>query len=155
MAQQVITFHYDLRDEKKEMMESSKSGEPLSFLEGSGQIIPGLEKELIKLTVGKKQEVFVSYQEGYGPYDQSLVVEVPRKEFPVKEVKEGDLFQVEKEGEMNVVRVIEIADDKITIDANHPMAGKNLIFVVEVTNRRDATPEEIAHGHVHDGHAHH
>ncbi len=149
MPQQVISFHYDLKDEKGKMLESSRKGEPLSFLEGVSQIIPGLEKELVKMAIGKTQEIFVPYQEGYGVYDQSLVAQVPRKHFPSSTVKEGDVFQVERDGMMRLITIIEIAEDMVTIDANHPMAGQNLVFMVEMIARRDATPEEISHRHVH------
>ncbi len=157
MAQQVITFHYELKNEQGKTVESSRQGNPLSFLEGVGQIIPGLEQELLKLSEGQSQEIFVPYQEAYGPYDQTLVVEVPRKNFPVEKVKSGDVFQVERGGQARLVTVVEVKEETVTVDANHPMAGKNLAFSVEVVKRRDATPDEIAHGHSHDehgGHAH-
>lgn len=157
MPQQVITFHYELKDEKGTMLDSSRGAEPLSFLEGVGQIIPGLEKELLKMAVGQNQQVYVPYEEGYGPYDQGLVVKIPRKNFPAKEIKEGDVFQVQRREGPQLVMVVEITQDTVTVDANHPMAGKNLFFTVEVTAKRDATVEEVSHGHAHggDGHHHH
>lgn len=155
MVQQVISFHYELKNEKEEIMDSSREAEPLTFLEGVGQIIPGLEKELLKMAVGQSQVVYVPYEEGYGAYDQSLVVKVPRKNFPAKDIKEGDVFQVERREGPQLVTVVELSNDTVTVDANHPMAGKNLFFSVELMAKREATPEEVSHGHAHDGHGHH
>ena len=149
MPQQVIAFHYDLKNENKETIESSNPGEPLSFLEGSGQIIPGLEKGLLKLAAGDRQDVFVPFADGYGPHDASLVVKVPRKNFSAPQINKGDIFQVNDHGHTRLITVVAIEGDEVMVDANHPMAGKNLIFSVEMMSRRDATPEEISHGHVH------
>ena len=149
MPKQVITFHYELKGDQGEIIDTSKGGQPLSFLEGSNQIIQGLANFLLTVKVGESQEVTVPYQEAYGAYDQKLVAQVPRSQFPPSEVKAGDMFQVEKEGVNRNITIIDIAGDMVTVDANHPLAGKDLAFWVQVTERRDATPEEIAHGHVH------
>jgi len=128
----------------------------LTFLEGAGQIIPGLEPALLTLEPGRVEKVSVPAQEAYGPYDQSLVTQIARSQFPKSEIKEGDIFEVQKGGNVHLITVVEITDDKVTVDANHPLAGKDLTFFVEVTGRREATSEEIAHGHVHGdgGHKH-
>ena len=149
MHKQVIAFHYQLKNDKGEILDSSKSGEPLMFLEGSHQIIEGLEKALVKLEKGAKSEIFVPYQEGYGAYDQKLVGTIARSQFPPGPIKVGDVFQSEKNGQAQMITVIEISDTTVTIDGNHPMAGKNLYFSVEIVERREATPEEVAHGHAH------
>ena len=149
MPRQVIGFHYELKDESGNIIDSSRGGEPLTFLEGSGQIISGLEPSLLNLEKGQVEKISVPAKDAYGAYDQSLVGQVPRKQFPNPELKSGDVFEVQKGDEIRLIKVLEVADDLVTVDANHPLAGKDLNFVVEVTSRRDATAEEIAHGHAH------
>ncbi|MDZ4242495.1 MAG: peptidylprolyl isomerase, partial [Candidatus Omnitrophota bacterium] len=151
----VISFHYDLKDDKGQMIESSRGTEPMAFMEGVGQIIPGLEKALLELAVGQSKDVFVACEDAYGPYDQTLIANVPAGQFPTPNVKEGDVFQVEREGAIRLVTVVEVKDGTVTIDANHPMAGRSLNFTVEIVTRRDATPEELSHGHAHSGDGHH
>ena len=154
MTKQVISFHYELQDEGGVVIDSSREAEPMMFLEGTSQIIPGLEPTLLKLEPGKVQKVEVPYQEAYGPYDQSLVAQVPIDQFPMKDVKSEDVIQVEKDGAIRIITVLEVAGDTVKVDANHPLAGKNLIFFVEVMGRREATTEEITHGHAHGPHSH-
>jgi FKBP-type peptidyl-prolyl cis-trans isomerase SlyD len=157
MIKQVITFHYELKDDAGKALDSSQGREPITFLEGSDAIIPGLEEALLLLKKSDSKEIHVPYQDAYGPYDQSLVAKVARNQFPADDLKIGDVFQVEKDGMHRLITVIEIAGADVTIDANHPMAGKNLHFSVQVVDRRDATTDEILHGHVHGagGHHHH
>ncbi len=157
MVKQVISFHYRLTDKKGQEIDSSVGADPLMFLEGGGQIIPGLEKFLITLQAGDKKEITVPYQEAYGAYDQILISQVPRDRFPAQEIKIGDMFQVGKESHQQIVMVIDISDSLVTIDANHPLAGQDLTFAVEIVSRRDAMTEEILHGHAHGphGHGHH
>ena len=154
MKPQVITFHFELKDNTGLVIDTSRKGKPLMMVEGAGQIIPGLEAELSALETGKSKEVEIPYQEAYGPYDQSLVAQVPRRQFPKQDVKLGDVFQIEKKGDVRYITVIEVSEETVVIDANHPMAGKNLFFWIEVVDRRDATQEEIDHGHGHPGGAH-
>ena len=155
--QQVITFHYNLKDKSGKIIDSSDGGEPIAFLEGSGQIIKGLEKILITLNKGDKKEAEVPYQEGYGAYDQNLIYKIPRSKFPPGPVKVGDMFQISnKEGSSRVVTIVDLSETEATLDANHPLAGENLFFNIEIVDRRDATAEEISHGHAHGpGHDHH
>lgn len=156
MVKKVISFHYELKDDKGTLIDSSRGNEPLSFLEGSGSIIPKLEDVLLPMPKGERKDVFIAYQDGYGAYDDSLIAKVARKQFPTQNVKEGDVFQVQKGNGVQMVVVIKVAEDEVTIDANHPLAGKNLNFSVEITDKRDATDEEIVHGHAHTpGHDHH
>lgn len=149
MTKQVITFHYELKGDAGEIIDSSREGEPISFLEGSNQIITGLEEALRSLKQGTSQEVHVPYQDAYGSYDQGLVAQVPRHQFPSEKIKPGDMFQIEKNGQLRVITVVDVTDELVAVDANHPLAGKNLNFWVELVNRRGATAEEVAHGHVH------
>lgn len=157
MTKQVVSFHYELQDDGGMKIDSSRDAEPMMFLEGSSQIIPGLEPALLTLAQGKVEKIVVPYDEAYGPYDQALVAKVPRTQFPNQEVKSGDIFQVEKDGAIRLITVVEVGADTVTVDGNHPLAGKNLTFFIEIMGRRDATAEEIAHGHAHgeDGHHHH
>lgn len=155
MPKQVIIFHYELRGENGDVIDTSADGEPMSFLEGAGQIISGLEDVLLGMPQGEKRKVEIHYQDAYGAYDQKLVARVPRDQFPTETVKKGDVFQVEQNGAIRMISVVEVEAEFVTIDANHPMAGKNLDFTVEIVSRRDATPEELAHGHAHGPHGHH
>lgn len=155
MTKQVVTFHYELQDDGGVTIDSSREAQPMTFLEGAAQIIPGLEPALLSLGEGNVEKVAVPYDEAYGPYDQSLVAKVPRTQFPTQEIKTGDIFQVEKDGAVRLITVVEITPEEVTVDANHPLAGKNLTFFIEVMGRRDATAEELAHGHVHSPGEHH
>lgn len=155
MARQVISFHYVLTDKDGKIIDSSKEGEPLTFLEGAGQIIIGLEKSLIALRRGDKKKINVSHGEAYGSYDQTLIYSVTREKFPQGQVKIGDMFEIGKDEAFRVVTVIEVGDKDVTLDANHPLAGKDLTFDVEIIEMRNATPEELAHGHVHGHGGHH
>jgi FKBP-type peptidyl-prolyl cis-trans isomerase SlyD len=155
MSKQVITFHYELKGEAGEIIDSSKGGEPMSFLEGVGQIIDGLETVLLKMEPGVSKEIKINYQDAYGAYDQALVARVPRSQFPSDQLKKRDVFQIEKEGQVRLISVVEFDNDIVTIDANHPMAGKNLNFWIQLVEKRGASAEEIAHGHVHGAGGHH
>ena len=151
----VIGIHYTLRDDLGEQIDSSRGGDPLYFLEGSGQIIPGLERELIGMQAGDKREVEVKASEAYGDMNPELVATVKRSQFPPgAPVDVGEQFTVERDGP--VFTIVEVEGDDVTVDANHPMAGKDLHFDVEIVEMREATPDEMKHGHAHGprGHAH-
>ncbi|RME69409.1 MAG: peptidylprolyl isomerase [Verrucomicrobia bacterium] len=156
MQRQVVSFHYVLRDEAGEVVDASSKENPITFLEGSGMIIDGLEKALHDMAVGEQRKVSLEPEDAYGAYDERQVQEVDRSVLPVDEVKVGDMFQAGQDRHSPIVRVIEVTEEKVKLDANHPMAGKRLFFDVEVVEKRDATEEEIAHGHVHGpgGHQH-
>ncbi len=155
MASQVISFHYTLTDEEGKIVDSSSGGEPLAFIEGVGQIIPGLEKELIHLEKGSKKTVHVPCREAYGEFDQGLIYKVAKDKFPSGKFKVGDMLQLHKGDAYQVVTILEISDSDVTLDSNHPLAGKDLHFTVEVTDKRQATAEELSHGHVHGAGGHH
>ena len=155
MTRQVISFHYILTDKTGKIQDTSRGGEPLTFLQGSGQIIPGLENVLLNLKTGDKKEIAVPYAEAYGPYDQTLIQEVPRDKFPNEEIQIGDRFQIGKDEHYQVVTVIEVSKDRVILDANHPLAGKDLNFSIEMTDVRPATLDELNHGHVHGHGGHH
>ncbi len=157
MSHRVISFHYTLTNPSGEKLDSSNGGEPLTYMEGVGQIIPGLESALRALKVGDKKRFEIKAEQAYGPKDPKRVVEIPIGKFPTKNVKIGDMFRANKEPNSPPLTVTKVSPTHVTLDANHPLAGVDLTFDVEVTTIRDATAEEIAHGHAHgaDGHHHH
>lgn len=153
----VIGFHYTLRDEDGQVLDSSSGGDPLFFLEGREQIIPGLERQLLLLGVGDKRQIAVKAADAYGEVNPELVAEVKRSQFPPDASLEiGDAFTVEADGAGPVFTVVEVDADTVTVDGNHPMAGKDLFFDIEVVGMREALPQELSHGHVHgpEGHEH-
>jgi FKBP-type peptidyl-prolyl cis-trans isomerase SlyD len=149
MQPNVISFHYVLRDDAGEVIDTSGRDRPLAFLEGSGTIIDGLEMALRSMQTGEKRKVSVAPEAAYGTYDPNLVQTVERAMLPVDELKVGDMFQAGGDHHSPVVRVIAIEGDKVKLDANHPLAGQRLHFEVEVVERREATQMEIEHGHAH------
>lgn len=153
----VVTIHYTLTDDDGDVIDSSAGGEPLPYLAGAGNIIPGLESALEGKCIGDKLEVRIAPADGYGEYHEQMVEQVPRAAFEgIEDIQVGMHFQAQSDqGPVSVV-VTEVTEESVTVDGNHPLAGKNLNFAVEVTDIRDATEEELAHGHVHgaDGHHH-
>ena len=150
MSQQVIGFHYSLKDNDGNLIDTSEGRSPLLFLVGSGQIIPGLEKELVGMNVGDKKNVEVKAADAYGEVVADLQITVQKSQFPEgQEVAVGDQFQVSNEAHAPIFTVTGVEGEDIHIDGNHPMAGKDLFFDVELTEKREATEEEIAHGHAH------
>ena len=157
MSRKVIGFHYTVKTEQGELIDTSDGKTPLLFLEGSGQIIPGLEKELATMSVGDKKDVKVDSDNAYGPINEELKYLVKKDQFPDgSDVKVGDQFQLENDPAAPIFTVTLIENDDVFIDGNHPLAGINLEFNVEITEKRDATEEELAHGHAHGagGHQH-
>jgi FKBP-type peptidyl-prolyl cis-trans isomerase SlyD len=154
----VVSIHYTLHGEDKQLLDSSEGAEPLVYLHGHGQIIPGLEKQLAGKTVGDSLKAEIEPADGYGEYDESLVVSLERDQFPEgAELEVGTMFELSgPQNETLVVRVTELADDHVEVDGNHPLAGKKLFFDVSVAAIRPATQEELAHGHAHGpgGHEH-
>lgn len=152
----VVTIHYTLKDDAGEVIDSSASGEPLAYLHGHGNIVPGLEKELTGRDVGDKVSVMVPPAEGYGEYDKDLVQSVPRRALRgIKDVRAGMHLHAQTEQGPRTVTVTRVAGDMVTLDGNHPLAGKNLNFDIQIEDVRQATEEELSHGHVHGAHGHH
>lgn len=147
MSQKVISFHYKLTNTNGDVLDSSEGKEALAFLTGSNQIISGLEKELVEMETGDKKTVTVASDEAYGPKFDDRIADVPREQFP-EDVQVGMMFSTDPQGQ-SIVTVTNVSDDTVTIDANHPLAGEDLTFDVEVTAVRDATADEIDHGHAH------
>ncbi|MFC7413545.1 FKBP-type peptidyl-prolyl cis-trans isomerase [Larsenimonas suaedae] len=153
----VVAFHYTLKNDSGEVLDSSEGREPLTYLHGAGNIVPGLEKEMAGKTEGEKFEVRVDSAEGYGEVQPALVQEVPRDAFQgVDNVEPGMQFQAQTEGGPLLVTVKDVQGDTVTVDGNHPLAGEALNFDVSIQEVREASAEEVEHGHVHgeDGHEH-
>lgn len=157
MTQKVIGFHYTLKDGEGTTIDSSVGSTPLLFLEGSGMIIPGLEKDLLAMNVGDKKNIEVKADDAYGQRRDDMIITVEKSQFPEgTEINPGDQFRVNQDPNMPPFTVLSVEDEKVTLDGNHPLAGIDLFFDVEITENRDATEEEIAHGHAHGvgGHNH-
>lgn len=152
----VVSMHYTLTNNKGEVLDSSAGGDPLTYLHGSGNIIPGLEKALTGKQAGDKLKVTVEPTEGYGVHDPALVQQVPKRAFQgVPNIEPGMSFHAQSsQGPMRVT-VTAVQGDMVTVDGNHPLAGETLNFEVEITEVRKATLEEISHGHVHGPGGHH
>ena len=154
MSAKVISFDYTLTNPAGEVIDSSEGRDPLVFMTGIGQIIPGLESELIRLNVGDKKRVQVQAAEAYGQHDPKRTIEVPLEKLPKEGIEIGDQFNAG--GDHGSFVVTSVTETHATLDGNHPLAGVDLTFDVEVTGVRDATLEELAHGHAHGpgGHEH-
>lgn len=146
----VVTFHYTLRDPAGQVLDTSAGGEPIAFLEGAGQIIDGLDEQLRGEPAGRKTTVRVLAAKAYGPHDPAQVQRVPRAALPVDGgLKIGDVFQAGADRHAPVVKVVAIEGETVVLDANHPLAGVDLAFEVEIVTAREATAEELRHGHAH------
>lgn len=147
----VVSMHYKLTDDDKNVLDSSDGAEPLTYLHGAGDIIPGLEKALVGKVEGDSLQVRVEPAEGYGEVKPDLVQTVEKAAFQdVESVEVGMTFQAKApNGSQQRIVVKKVEGDEVTIDANHPLAGVVLSFNVEIVSVREATKEEIAHGHVH------
>ncbi len=146
----VVNINYKLTDDQGNVIDESNDGS-FAYLHGANNIIPGLEKALEGKSEGEKLSVSVSPAEGYGERDEQQIQEVPREMFPQDiEIQPGMNFHAQTpDGTPVVVTVTAVGDDTVTVDGNHPLAGQNLNFEVEIVSVRDAQPEEIQHGHVH------
>lgn len=146
----VVAFHYTLTNDAGEVMDSSEGRDPLTYLHGAGNIIPGLEKEMVGRQAGDAFKVRVEAGEGYGEKQPQLVQEVPREAFQgVENVEAGMQFQAQTEGGPLLVTVVKAEGDTVTVDGNHPLAGQALNFDVKVDSVREANADELEHGHVH------
>lgn len=152
MSRHVVTFHYILRDPQGRLLDTSSGGAPISYLEGAGQIIDGLDEQLRGAPAGTKCKVTVPAAKAYGLRDESQVQRVQRALLPIEgDLKPGDQFQAGEDRYAPVVTVVSIEGDEVLLDANHPLAGVDLTFDVEIVASRPATAEELKHGHAHDG----
>lgn len=146
----VVSINYTLTDDAHNAIDSSDGAEPLTYLHGSNNIIPGLENALTGKSVGDKLKVTVAPEEAYGERVEDMVQVVPRDRFePDAELEVGMQFQTPTDDDVSVVTITKVDADSVTVDANHPLAGLTLLFSVEVVEVRDASAEELSHGHVH------
>jgi FKBP-type peptidyl-prolyl cis-trans isomerase SlyD len=147
---QIVTMEYTLWVDG-EVVDSSEDAEPIEFLQGAGNIIPGLESELYGMAIGDSKDVVVASQDGYGDVDEDAYAEVPRTQFPSNiPLEPGIELQVQDEsGHAMSARIDFVEDDIVRLDFNHPLAGKELRFVVKIAGIRQPTEEELEHGHAH------
>jgi FKBP-type peptidyl-prolyl cis-trans isomerase SlyD len=152
----VVTLHYTLKDDEGKVLDSSSSGEPLAYLHGHGNLVPGLERELAGKNPGDKFNVKISPADGYGELNKELVQKVPRRALKgIKNPSVGMRLHAQTAEGPQAVTITHIQGDMVTLDGNHPLAGMNLNFDIEVTDIRAATQEELEHGHVHGPGDHH
>lgn len=154
----VVQFHYTLKDADGTVIETSQStGEPMAYLHGHGNIIPGLEEEMAGKEAGAEFTATVSPEKAYGQRDETAIQRIPVKHLQgAKKWKKGMIAHVETDQGPRQVTVIKVGKFMVDVDANHPFAGKELTFEVKIEDVREATAEEIQHGHAHGlvGHQH-
>jgi FKBP-type peptidyl-prolyl cis-trans isomerase SlyD len=152
----VVSMEYTLHVDNEEI-DSSRGQDPLQFLVGHGNIISGLERELIGMKVGDSKDVVIAPAEGYGEFNEEAFMDVPRSAFPKDmEIEEGSELTVRDDsGQSRYARVDTIEGDNVVLNFNHPLAGDELHFNVKVVGLREPTTEELDHGHVHQGDGHH
>lgn len=153
----VATIDYTLTNPSGQVLDTSKGAQPLSYLHGVGGIIPGLETALEGKSKGDQLNVTIPPDQAYGARNEQLVQDVPKKAFQgVQDVRPGMQFRAQgPQGQTQVVTVVSVADESVKVDANHPLAGVTLSFDVNIVDVREATQDEIAHGHVHGPGGHH
>jgi FKBP-type peptidyl-prolyl cis-trans isomerase SlyD len=155
--QKVVKIDYTLKDPAGAIIDTSNGKEPLAYLHGAHGIIPGLEAALDGKEAGDAIQVVIQPEQAYGPHDANLIQDVPRKRFPPDvQVIPGMQFQAQTPQGPRVVKIVAVEGDTIKLDTNHPLAGMSLDFDVKIVEVRDATAEELSHGHVHGpgGHGH-
>ena len=152
----VVSMDYKLTVDG-EVLDSSDDAGPLQFLAGYGNIVPGLEREMIGMKIGQSKKVVVNPEDGYGEFDDEAFMDVPRNEFPSDmEIEEGlELTVTDEDGQNQYARVESITNETVRLDFNHPLAGAELHFEVKVVALRSPTEEELDHGHVHEEGHHH
>ncbi|MEX0701619.1 MAG: peptidylprolyl isomerase [Planctomycetales bacterium] len=152
----VVLIDYTLTDDEGNVLDSSEEDGPLAYLHGADNIIPGLEQALEGKTAGDEFRVTLAAADAYGDHDPELVQSVPRAQFPRDMDPEiGDQLQAETPEGPRIVTIVKVDPGEITVDANHPLAGVPLNFAVKIVEVRDATREELDHGHVHGPGGHH
>jgi FKBP-type peptidyl-prolyl cis-trans isomerase SlyD len=154
-AQKAVSIEYTLTSDGGEVIDSSVGHDPLVYLHGAGNIVPGLEKALDGKAVGETIEVTVPPDEGYGMRDERLVRNMPLRKLPEGKAHVGQRLRADSPQGMRIVTVIALKGDYATVDGNHPLASQTLHFKVKVVAIRDATEQELQHGHAHaHGHDH-
>lgn len=150
----VVSFYYTVKDDKGTILDQTEPDMPFSYIHGNNQIIQGLEKQMEGKSVNDHFSVHVDASEAYGEYDNSLILKVNRSYFGSEPLEKGLQLQIQSQDGIHIVKILDFDDNEVTLDANHPLAGINLDFDIEIKEVRDATDEELAHGHVHGSHSH-
>lgn len=156
----VVTFHYRLQDEKGLELESSHDGEPVAYLQGHSNIIRGLEKAMEGKSTGDVFSATIEARDGYGERNETAIQRVPIKHLngdkrSKSKLKPGMIVSINTEDGAKQVMVLKAGKFNVDVDTNHPLAGKTLVFDVEIISVRDATKEELSHGHAHGVGGHH
>lgn len=152
----VVMMDYTLKDDEGTVIDTSQGRAPLAYIHGMGQMIPGLEEALEGHSTGENFNVRVDPDKAYGQRDENLLQAVPRELFKgVDELKPGMQFEAETQNGREVVTVVNVEDEQVVVDTNHPLAGVTLNFDVTVVDVREATEQELDHGHVHGPGGHH
>jgi FKBP-type peptidyl-prolyl cis-trans isomerase SlyD len=151
----VVSIHYTLTDNAGTILDTSSGRDPLFYIQGLGHLIPGMEEGMEGKAAGEKFKLKVSPEKGYGVHKPEMIQQVPIEAFGEQMVSPGMQFEAGTEENRFMVTVTSVDDKLVTVDANHPLAGKELNFEVEVMEVREATAEEISHGHVHGPGGHH
>ena len=151
----IVGMKYTLRDAAGTVLDASEEA-PLHYLQGHQNIIPGLERELAGLKVGDSKKIVVAAVDGYGEQSDDLLFSLPRAQFDGQAPEPGMMVQMESEEGAMMATIVSVDEQQITLDANHPLAGKELHFEVTIAEIRAASAEELSHGHPHgpDGHHH-
>ena len=152
----VVSIDYTLTNAKGEVLDKSSKGQPLQFIQGQGQLIPGLEKVLEGKAAGDAIKAQIPAKDAYGDRDEELMQIIPKDSFAeIPDLKVGMELEAEGDDGVRVITVVGIEDDRVVVDGNHPLAGMDLNFDVKIVGVRDATEDELGHGHVHGPGGHH
>jgi len=156
-ANKVVTLNYKLSDDQGNIIQTTNKNEPFVYLSGNNQILPKLEEAVSGMLIGGKKNIELNSSDAYGDYDEKAVQQVKKEEFPEGANLEAGMEYMahSPDGKPIAFVIREVHDEEVTIDFNHPLAGKNLNFDVELIDVRDATKEELEHGHVHGTGGHH
>lgn len=146
----VVTLKYSVSVDSQ-VVESSSDDSPIQFVQGRGDVIPGLENRLYGLSIGDQKEFIVAPEDGYGKVDPDAIAKIPKAEFPPEiPLQPGvELRLKDEQGDELEAQIVTVEDEIVRLNFNHPLAGKELLFAVQVLGIRKATPEELEHGHVH------
>ncbi len=152
----VIGFHYTLKNDAGDVLDSSVGGDPMLYLADSGHILPALDQVMQALNVGDKKSVSLTVKEGYGEVNPALQMRAKLTQFPPgTDLKLGLQFQMNNDPDSPMLRIVNVQGEDVFLDGNHPLAGRALHFDVEITESREATADEISHGHAHGVGGHH
>lgn len=153
----VIAFNYVLKNSQGDILDASETNQPLPFLEGRQQIIPALEAVVVTMNEGDKKNIAIRAADAYGEFRKDMIMDVPKEELAHLQISVGSHLQLQLGEGVRVVKITNISDTHVTLDGNHPLAGVDLAFDIEIMLIRQATADEVIHGHAHGLHgtAHH